>query len=87
MNNIEQGRNQANQYTTFTKHCQGVQNFSKSKPKPVTVPEAKPSEAEGVVVSVILSAEDHKHALAPARMSNQTLAEWISSMVNMTLLP
>jgi len=45
-----------------------------AKPKPVTVPEAKSSETGGVVVSVILKAEDHKRALVAARKCNLTLS-------------
>jgi hypothetical protein len=42
-------------------------------------------EVNGVFIS--LTAEDRRNATAAARLSNQTLAEWISSMVTMTLQP
>jgi hypothetical protein len=42
-------------------------------------------EVNGVFIS--LTAEDRRNATAAARLSNQTLAEWISSMVTMSLQP
>jgi hypothetical protein len=58
----------------------------KLKPKPMIIPRSKPKvEASGILIS--LTAEDRRNATTAARSNKQTLAEWISSMVNTTLQP
>jgi hypothetical protein len=57
---------------------------SKSAAKKSLTPNPK-REANGVFVS--LTAGDRKNATAAALTSKQTLAEWISSMVNTSLQP
>jgi hypothetical protein len=58
----------------------------KLKHEPMIIPRSKPKrESNGIFIT--LTAEDRRNATAAARSSKQTLAEWISSMVNMTLQP
>jgi hypothetical protein len=58
----------------------------KQKPEPKISIRSKPKvESNGIFIS--LTAEDRRNATAAARLSNQTLADWISSMVNTTLQP
>jgi hypothetical protein len=58
----------------------------KLKPEPKTSLRSKPKvEANGIYL--ILTAEDLSNATAAALRSNQTLADWISSMADTTLQP
>ena len=52
-------------------------------------PKGKPvlSGREAIAVSVLLSPEDHKNATAVTKIDHQTLAEWVSSLVNTALQP
>jgi predicted HicB family RNase H-like nuclease len=61
----------------------------------MTIDQAKKTEkpkrikGEGLVrvVNVRLTARDHKKATAAAKTSNQTLTEWIRTMINTSLQP
>ena len=44
-------------------------------------------KATAIAVSVLLNPEDHQNATMAAKFCNQTLAEWISSLVNTALQP
>jgi len=57
---------------------------SKSVAKKILSPKPK-RDANRVFIN--LTAGDRRNATAAALTSNQTLAEWISSMVNTTLQP
>jgi hypothetical protein len=61
----------------------------KPKPKPKMVKRPKLSKWKSLrrVVVVRLSAEDYRNATTAAKISNQTLSDWISSMVNVSLQP
>jgi hypothetical protein len=58
----------------------------KLKPEPKTGLRSKP-KADPNDIYVILTAKDRTNATVAARRSNQTLADWISSMANTTLQP
>jgi hypothetical protein len=56
----------------------------KSEAKKILTPKAK-REANGIFIN--LTAGDRKNATIAAVACHQTLAEWISSMVNTSLQP
>jgi hypothetical protein len=55
---------------------------SKTAPKKASRPFEK-----SVDVVVTLTAEDYKKAIVAAKLSRETVAEWISSLVNIALQP
>ena len=55
----------------------------KASPKTI-VKEAKQTTRD---VSVTLTEEDFSRAWVAAEFSNETISEWISSLVNMALMP
>ena len=59
--------------------------MSKSLITPKKIVKTKKSKNYGVLVT--LSAEDHKNASIVAKSSNETVAAWISSLVNTALMP
>jgi len=52
---------------------------------PKKIVKAKKPRTRNVLVN--LSAEDHKSASIAAKLSNETVAVWISSLVNTALMP
>ena len=59
--------------------------MSKTLIVPKKIVKAKKPRTRNVLVN--LSAEDHKSASIAAKLSNETVAVWISSLVNTALMP
>lgn len=51
------------------------------KPRPVGRPKLPKGEAKGKIVPVRFNAADLKAATTAAKLSNQTLSDWIRSLV------
>jgi hypothetical protein len=59
----------------------------KPRPKIVKRPKLLKQNKLGRVVIVRLSPEDYENAATEAKSCNQTLSDWISGMVNISLQP